>query len=51
MRVLLQRVKKNSRVKRIANQVDSDDNNIKAVVSVLMLKEGWDVKNVTTVVG
>ena len=38
-------------LRELANQVDSDDNNIKAVVSVLMLKEGWDVKNVTTVVG
>ena len=35
----------------VVNKVDSDKNNIKAVVSVLMLKEGWDVKNVTTVVG
>lgn len=39
------------KLRKLANQVDSDDNNIKAVVSVLMLKEGWDVKNVTTVVG
>ena len=23
----------------------------KAIVSVLMLKEGWDVRNVTTIVG
>jgi type III restriction enzyme len=38
-------------LRKIANQVDSNDNNIKAIVSVLMLKEGWDVKNVTTVVG
>ena len=38
-------------LRELANRVDSDDNNIKAVVSVLMLKEGWDVKNVTTVVG
>jgi len=38
-------------LRELANQVDRDDNNIKAVVSVLMLKEGWDVKNVTTVVG
>ena len=38
-------------LRELANQVDSEDNNIKAVVSVLMLKEGWDVKNVTTVVG
>ena len=26
-------------------------NNYKAIISVLMLKEGWDVKNVTTIVG
>ncbi len=38
-------------LRELANQVDSDNNKIKAVVSVLMLKEGWDVKNVTTVVG
>ena len=38
-------------LRELANQVDSDDNNIKAIISVLMLKEGWDVKNVTTVVG
>ena len=38
-------------LRKLANQVDRDDNNIKAVVSVLMLKEGWDVKNVSTVVG
>jgi type III restriction enzyme len=35
----------------LANKVDNENNNIKAVISVLMLKEGWDVKNVTTVVG
>jgi type III restriction enzyme len=38
-------------LRRLANQVDSNNNDIKAIVSVLMLKEGWDVKNVTTVVG
>ena len=38
-------------LRELANQVDNEDNNIKAIVSVLMLKEGWDVKNVTTVVG
>ena len=31
--------------------VDSDDNPIHAIVSVLMLREGWDVQNVTVVVG
>jgi type III restriction enzyme len=35
----------------MANRVDSNDNEIKAIISVLMLKEGWDVRNVTTVVG
>ena len=34
-----------------ANTVDSWNNQYKAIVSVLMLKEGWDVRNVTTVVG
>lgn len=31
--------------------VDSDTNPIHAIVSVLMLREGWDVQNVTVVVG
>lgn len=30
---------------------DIDHNNIKAIVSVLMLREGWDVNNVTVVLG
>lgn len=34
-----------------ANKIDSPDNHFKAIVSVLMLKEGWDVRNVTTIVG
>ena len=34
-----------------ANKIDSQDSPYKAIVSVLMLKEGWDVKNVTTIVG
>ena len=38
-------------LRKLAKEVDSENNNIKAVVSVLMLKEGWDVKNVSTVVG
>jgi len=33
-----------------ANNID-DDERYKAIVSVLMLKEGWDVRNVTTIVG
>ena len=34
-----------------ANKIDEWDNPYKAIVSVLMLKEGWDVRNVTTIVG
>lgn len=34
-----------------ANKVDSWESHYKAIVSVLMLKEGWDVRNVTTIVG
>jgi type III restriction enzyme len=34
-----------------SNQIDSWESPYKAIVSVLMLKEGWDVKNVTTIVG
>jgi type III restriction enzyme len=39
------------RLRKDANEVDLDDNRFKAIVSVLVLKEGWDVKNVTTIVG
>ncbi|WP_353070502.1 DEAD/DEAH box helicase family protein (plasmid) [Tunturibacter empetritectus] len=34
-----------------ANTIDSLSNPYKAIVSVMMLKEGWDVRNVTTIVG
>ena len=34
-----------------ANSIDTWQNHHKAIVSVLMLKEGWDVRNVTTIVG
>lgn len=34
-----------------ANRIDSLESPFKAIVSVLMLKEGWDVQNVTTIVG
>ena len=33
-----------------ARRVDSDDNPYRAIVSVLMLREGWDVKNVVVIV-
>ena len=39
------------RLRRLANDIDSEKSGFKAIVSVLMLKEGWDVKNVTTIVG
>jgi len=34
-----------------ANTIDNPENDYKVIVSVLMLKEGWDVRNVTTIVG
>ena len=34
-----------------AHGIDSNDSPYKAIVSVLMLKEGWDVRNVTVIVG
>lgn len=34
-----------------AREVDRDDSPINAIVSVLMLREGWDVQNVTVIVG
>lgn len=38
-------------LRREANQIDTLKSPYKAIVSVLMLKEGWDVRNVTTIVG
>lgn len=38
-------------LRELANEIDSMENKFKAIVSVLMLKEGWDVRNVTTIVG
>lgn len=38
-------------LRRQSNEIDSWKSPYKAIVSVLMLKEGWDVKNVTTIVG
>jgi type III restriction enzyme len=39
------------KLRRQANEIDESDSPYKAIVSVLMLKEGWDVRNVTTIVG
>ncbi|MCD6328675.1 DEAD/DEAH box helicase family protein [bacterium] len=38
-------------LRKQANEIDSSDSPYKAIVSVIMLKEGWDVRNVTTIVG
>ncbi len=38
-------------LRKASNDIDDWSSPHKAIVSVLMLKEGWDVKNVTTIVG
>ncbi|MDP2141536.1 MAG: DEAD/DEAH box helicase family protein [Gammaproteobacteria bacterium] len=38
-------------LRKEANDIDTWKSPHKAIVSVLMLKEGWDVRNVTTIVG
>ena len=40
-----------TKLRELSNQIDNWDNPYKVIVSVLMLKEGWDVRNVTTIVG
>ena len=40
-----------AKLRDAADAIDKDNSPYKAVVSVLMLREGWDVKNVTTIVG
>ena len=39
------------KLRKQAKEIDSMESPYKAIVSVLMLKEGWDVRNVTTIVG
>ncbi len=39
------------RLRREANEIDGPDSPYKAIISVMVLKEGWDVRNVTTIVG
>ena len=39
------------KLRKAADEIDKDNSPYKAVVSVLMLREGWDVRNVTTIVG
>jgi type III restriction enzyme len=38
-------------LRKAADDVDKDESPYKAICSVLMLREGWDVRNVTTIVG
>jgi type III restriction enzyme len=39
------------KIRAAAREVDSDQSEINAIVSVLMLREGWDVRNVCVIVG
>lgn len=39
------------KLRQQANAIDSLDSPYKAIISVMVLKEGWDVRNVTTIVG
>jgi len=39
------------KLRKQANDIDSLDSPYKAIISVMVLKEGWDVRNVTTIVG
>ncbi len=39
------------KLRKQANEIDGMDSQYKVIVSVIMLKEGWDVRNVTTIVG
>lgn len=38
-------------LRKAANEIDNLENPYKVIVSVLVLKEGWDVRNVTTILG
>lgn len=39
------------KLRKASNGIDNWENPFKVIISVLMLKEGWDVRNVTTIVG
>jgi type III restriction enzyme len=39
------------KAREAARDIDRSDNRIKVIVSVMMLREGWDVRNVTVVLG
>ena len=38
-------------LRKQANDIDNLSSQYKAIISVMVLKEGWDVKIVTTIVG
>jgi len=37
--------------RQVARDIDSPENKVKVIVSVMMLREGWDVHNVTVILG
>lgn len=39
------------KAREVARDIDKAESKIKAIVSVMMLREGWDVKNVSVVLG
>ena len=39
------------RAREVVKNIDADESSINAVISVMMLREGWDVRNVTVVLG
>ena len=39
------------RLRKLSREIDNPTNKYKAVVSVMVLREGWDVRNVTAIVG
>ena len=39
------------KARQTARDIDKAENRVKAIVSVMMLREGWDVQNVTVVLG
>ena len=39
------------KARQAARDIDKAESNVKAIVSVMMLREGWDVRNVTVVLG
>ncbi|MBN1233976.1 MAG: DEAD/DEAH box helicase family protein [Candidatus Coatesbacteria bacterium] len=38
-------------LRKLSHEIDNEENKYKAIVSVMMLREGWDVRNVVTMVG